>query len=75
MLTVLAVAAAVAVGWLVWEFVHAPRLDFDEHTRTALALLQPDHPELPDDTPLADEVEGWLAARTPTIRPAFPEES
>lgn len=62
-----------AVGWLIYAFTSAPVMDFDEHTRAALALLTPDDPALPD-AELAEAVDALLADLFPTIRPATPEE-
>lgn len=71
----LVLAGVFAVGWL-RRPVRLPRLTVDEHTATATALRRPDIPDLPDEpAPFADEVQAWLLSRTPTIRPAFPEES
>lgn len=50
-----------ALGWLIWEAVRAPQQP--AHARLAAALLQPDHPDLPD-TPFADQVEADLRAYT-----------
>ncbi|OKI47270.1 hypothetical protein [Micromonospora sp. CB01531] len=58
---VLLVVVAVVVGCVNGCGRPDPKPTFDEHAATALALLQPDHPDLPESTPFADEVEAWLA--------------
>ncbi len=78
---------AYALGWVTTSRRPGARpLTFDEHTATAAAILQPDHPLFDDDqerqiaqvadtdTPFADAVEQELAAHT-NRKPTTPEEN